>query len=295
MVKTEISEDALKDKLFQSRFGVAKTADAAPEHAALGFSSWCGLELMAASLAGMDMKSGSVDLDARMPPSAEAASMWVPADPVPAPVLEGWGPEGQHSVDAAQTFVVALLASLRTVEMMRSEIRDRRLRANGSVIIIGFCAGGKSTTAADRQPFFWYVDSFMGVTGTTNLWLWDWAGSRVNTGYMFPTYTLPHKAKHVGAPWKRACKDDWVVAGTWNRLLGLSPISLSNRGRLAARSTPYSTQSCMPSLARALNPTMPGLSVLDRTRLGRWSRLDRHESTLCIVCGKYSITRFKVC
>ena len=59
------------------------------------------LELMAASLAGMDMKSGSVDLDARMPPSAEATSMRVPADPVPAPVLEGWGPGGQHSVDAA--------------------------------------------------------------------------------------------------------------------------------------------------------------------------------------------------
>ena len=64
--------------------------------------------------------------------------MWVPADPVLALVLEGWGPEGQHSADAAQTFVVALRASLWTVEMMRWEIRDWRLRADGSVIIIGF-------------------------------------------------------------------------------------------------------------------------------------------------------------
>ena len=130
----------------------------------------------------MDLHSGVVGMDARMPPLLEATDMWVPSDPVPAPVPEGWGPEGRHSVDAAQTFVVALLASLRTVEMMRSEIRDRRLRADGSVVVIGFCAGGKSTTAADRQPFFWYVDSFMGVTSTTNLWLWDWAGSCVGKG-----------------------------------------------------------------------------------------------------------------
>ena len=210
-------------------------------------------------------------MDARMPPSFEATEMWVPSEPVPAPVPEGWGPEGQYSVDAAQTFVVALLASLRTVEMLRSEVRDRRLRADGSVVVIGFCAGGKSTTVADRQPFYWFVDSFMGVTGTTNLWLWEWAGSRVGKGYMFPQYTLPNKAQHVGAPWKRACKDDWVVAGTWNRLLGLPPIGLSDGDRLAARSTPYSTRSCMPSLARALSHMVPGLSVLDRTRLGRWS------------------------
>ena len=190
LLKIEISEAVLQDKLFQSRFCVAKTADAAPEHAVLGFSSWCGLELMAASLAGMDLDTGSVDLDARMPPSAEGTSQWVPDDPVPAPMLDGWEPDGQHSADAAQTFVVALLASLRTKEMLRSEIKDRRLRADGSVVVTGFCAGGKSTTAADRQPFFWYVDSYMEVTGTTNLWLWDWAGTRLNTGWMFPQYTL---------------------------------------------------------------------------------------------------------
>ena len=74
----------------------------------------------------MDMDSGQVDLDARMPPSAEATDMWVLSDPVPTPVLDGWGPEGQHSADAAQTFVVGLLASLRTVEMMRSEIKGVR-------------------------------------------------------------------------------------------------------------------------------------------------------------------------
>ena len=93
----------------------------------------------------------------------------------------------------------------------------------------------------------------------------------MNTGYMFPTYTLPHKAKHAGAPWKWACKDDWVVARTWSRLPGLPLIGLSDGDRLAARLTPYSTRSCIPSLARALSRTMPGLSVLGRTRLGQWS------------------------
>ena len=134
LLKIEISAEVLQDKLFQSRFSVAKTAEATPEHAVLGFSSWCGLELMAASLVGMDLDSGVVDMDARMPPSFEATEMWVPSEPVPAPVPEGWGPEGQYSVDAAQTFVVALLASLRTVEMLRSEVRDRRLRADGSEV-----------------------------------------------------------------------------------------------------------------------------------------------------------------
>ena len=68
LLKIEISEGVLQYKLFQSRFGVAKTAEAAPEHAMLGFSSWCGLELMAASLAGMpvDLETGSVDLGARL-------------------------------------------------------------------------------------------------------------------------------------------------------------------------------------------------------------------------------------
>ena len=97
-----------------------RTADAAPGHAVLGFSSWCGLELMAAALAGVDMDSDLVDLDAQMPPSAEATNMWVPGNPVPALVLKGWGPEGQHSADAAPTFMVGLLASLRMVEVMRS-------------------------------------------------------------------------------------------------------------------------------------------------------------------------------
>ena len=118
--------------------------------------------------------------------------------------------------------------------MVRSEIKDRQLRADGSVVVIGFCAGGKSTTAADRQPFFWYVDSFMGVASTTSLWLWGWAGSRVGSGYMFPEYTLPHRVKHDRALWKRACKDDWVVAGTRNRLLSLPLIGLSNRDRQVA-------------------------------------------------------------
>ena len=156
-------------------------------------------------------------------------------------------------------------------EMLRSEIKDRRLCADGSVVVTGFCAGGKSTTAADRQPFFWYVDSHMGVTGTTNLWLWDWAGTRLGLGWMFPQYTLSPRDKHVGAPWLRACQHDWVVAATWNRLLSLPPIELSDEHRLVARSTAYSIRSCMPSLARALSYSMPGLSVLDRTRLGRWS------------------------
>ena len=147
-----------------------------PEQAVLGFRTWCGLEFQAAALAGMHLKTGKVDESARLPPLARATLYWVPPDPVPAPIIEGWGPNCEHTVDAAQTFVVCLLASLRTVEMRRSHVHEVRRRNDGSTVAVGFCAGGKSPKGlADRQPFYWFVDSNMGVNGTTNLWLHIWA------------------------------------------------------------------------------------------------------------------------
>ena len=123
----------------------------------------------------------------------------------------------------------------------------------------------------DRQPFYWFVDSNMGVNGTTNLRLHIWAKKRLKKGWIFPDYTLKPKQRHAGALWQRPAKDYWLIARVWNTLLSLELIGLSEHSRTAARSTPYSTRSCMPSLARAMSHRMPGMTVLDRTRLGRWS------------------------
>ena len=108
-----------KDELLLSHFSVARAVDSMPEQAVLGFRTWCGLEFQAAALAGMHPKTGEVDESARLLPLAQATPHWVPQgpDPVPTPLIEGWGPNCKHTVDAAQTFAVCLLASLRTVEI----------------------------------------------------------------------------------------------------------------------------------------------------------------------------------
>ena len=191
LFKLEIPVQVTGDELLLSHFSVARTVDSMPEQAVLGFRTWCGLELQAAALVGMDPKTGRVDESARLPPPAHATPHWVPAEPVPAPLIEGWGPEFEHTVDAAQTFVVCLLASLRTVEMRRSQVHSVRRRDNGSTVVVGFCAGGKSPKGlSDRQPFYWFVDSNMGVNGTTNLWLHIWAKKRLKKGWIFPDYSL---------------------------------------------------------------------------------------------------------
>ena len=64
----------------------------------------------------------------------------------------GWPPndsaESANSVawdcDAAQTVVVGILASLRTKELLRSHVVAVRIRADESVVVTGFCAGGKA-------------------------------------------------------------------------------------------------------------------------------------------------------
>ena len=232
----------LKDELLLSHFSVARTVDTMPEQAVLGFLAWCGLEFQAAALAGMNLRTGKVGKSARLPPLARATIHWVPPDPMPAPMIEGWGAHCEHTVDAAQTFVVCLLASLRTVEMKRSHVQDLRLRDDSSTAVVGFCAGGKSPKGlADRQPFYWFVDSNMGVNGTTNLWLYAWATKRLGKGWIFPDYTLKPKQEHACAPWQRTAKEYWLIAGVWNKLLSLVPICLSEQDRTAARSTPYCT------------------------------------------------------
>ena len=119
-------------------------------------------------------------------------------------MIEGWGAHCEHTVDAAQTFVVCLLASLQTVEMQRSHVHDIQVRDDGSTVVVGFCARGKSPKGlADRQPFYWFVDSNMGVNGTAGLWLHAWAKKRLGQGWMFLEYTLKAWPDHVGAPWQR--------------------------------------------------------------------------------------------
>ena len=126
------------------------------------------------------------------------------------------GPHSGHSVDAAQTFVVCLLASLRTVELRRSHVHALRRRDDGSTAVVGFCAGGKSPKGqADWQPFFWYVDSNMGVTGTASLWLYDWAKQRLGKQWIFPEYSLPARQKDAGAPWNRPGTEYWLDTTSW--------------------------------------------------------------------------------
>ena len=92
-----------------------------------------------------------------------------------------------------------------------------------SIVVVGYCAGGKSPKGqADRQPFFWYVDSSMGVNGTTNLWLWHWAEQRLGKQWIFPEYTLRVQSKGAGAPWQRPGIECWLITGVWNRLLSLN-------------------------------------------------------------------------
>ena len=92
LFRLEIPEQVLKDELLLSHISVARTVEAMPGQAVLGFRAWCGLP----HLAGMNLKTGEV----------------------------------------AQTFVVCLLAALRTVEMKRSHIHDLRQRDDGFVL---FC------------------------------------------------------------------------------------------------------------------------------------------------------------
>ena len=121
-------------------------------------------------------------------------------------------------------------------------MHDLRQRDDGSTVVVGFCAGGKSLKGlADRQPFYWFVDSNMGVNGTTNLWLYAWAKKRLGKGWLFPEYTLKPRQEHVCALWQRPAKEYWLIDGVWNKLLSLEPICLSEQDRTAARSTPYST------------------------------------------------------
>lgn len=215
-----------------------------PEQAVLRFRTWCGLEFPAAALAGINLEMGEVDESARLPPLAQATPHWMPPDRVPAPTIKGWGAHSEYTVDAAQTFVVCLLASLRTVEMKRSHVHDLQQRVDGSAVVVGFCAGGKSPKGqADRQPSFWFVDSNMGVNDTTNLWLHGWANQRLGKRWIFPDYSLPVRQRDAGAPWQwpATASERWLIAGVWNRLLSLEPIGLSEQDRVAARSTPYST------------------------------------------------------
>ena len=182
LFKLKIPVQVTGDKLLLSHFSVARSVDSMPEQAVLGFRTWCGLEFQAAALASMHLRMGEVDESARLPPLAHATPHWIPPKLVPAPLIEGWGPEFEHTVDAAQTFVVCLLASLRTVKMRQSQVHDVQQRENGSTVVVSFRAGGKSPKGlSDRQPFYWFVDSNMGVNSTTNLWLHIWAkkyGSR---------------------------------------------------------------------------------------------------------------------
>ena len=139
LFKLKISEQVLKDELLLSHFSVARTADTMPEQAVLSFRAWCGLEFQAAALAGMNLKTGKVDESARPPPPAQATLQWVPPDPVPALMIEGWGAHCEHTVNAAQTFVVCLLTSLQMVEMKRSHVQDLQLRDDGSTAVVEFC------------------------------------------------------------------------------------------------------------------------------------------------------------
>ena len=155
--------------------------------------------------------------------------------------------------------------------MQRSHVQDLQQREDGSTVVVSFCAGGKSLKGlADRQPFYWFVDSNMGVNGTTNPWLYAWAKKRLSKGWIFPEYTLRPKQEHVCALWNQPAKQYWLIAGVWNKLLSLEPIRLSEQDRTSAQSTLYSTQSCMLSLAHAMSHHMLGMTVLDRTRLGQW-------------------------
>ena len=126
------------------------------EQAVLGFRSWVGLELMAAALS-KDRQPARYD------------KLVYPGAREPAPGLEGWEHEDRWDCDAAQTVVVGILASLRTKELLRSQVVAVRTRDDGSVVVTGFCDGGKAGRRADMKPFMWFVDSHMGVTGTTHM------------------------------------------------------------------------------------------------------------------------------
>ena len=182
-----ISPAFLKDDRILTHFAVERSLETQAEQAVLGFRSWVGLELMAAD-------------EDRQP--AKYDKLVYPGGRGPAPVPEGWGYEDRWDCDAAQTVVVGILASLRTVELLRSKVIAVRVRADGSVVVTGFCDGGKSGRRADIQPFVWFVDSHMGVTGTTHMWLESWAVSRLDKRWVYPEYRWSGKrAKlRIGAP-----------------------------------------------------------------------------------------------
>ena len=157
-----IPPEILKDDRIHTHFAVGRSLETQAEQAVLGFRSWVGLELMAAALS-KDRRPAKYD------------KLQYPSTREPAPELEGWGHDDRWDCDAAQTVVVGILASLRTKELLRSHVVAVRIRADGSVVVTGFCAGGKAGRRVDSKPFMWFVDSHMGVTGTTHMWLESWA------------------------------------------------------------------------------------------------------------------------
>ena len=116
-----ISAEVLKDDKILPHFAVVRSLETQAEQAVLGFRSWRGLELMAAALA-----------EDRLPPAY--AKFTYPSVPVPAPELDGWNDDHRWDCDAAQTVVVSILASLRTVELLRSKIINIWTQANTQIL-----------------------------------------------------------------------------------------------------------------------------------------------------------------
>ena len=202
-------------------------------------------------------------------------------------MLKGWEHEDRWDCDAAQTVVVGILASLRTKELLRSKIIAIRTRADGSVVVTGFCDGGKSGRRADMKPFVWLVDSHMGVTGTAHMWLKSWALSRLDKDWVYPEYSWSGKKSRVriGSPWWTQCADHVMATDVWNRLLRLEPVGLSAEDRAAARSSPHSVWGCMAALARTLRAKLPHITILDQNRLGWWSANQLHSEAMLLAIG----------
>ena len=261
-----ISPELLKDDKIRTHFAVERSVETQAEQA--------GLELMAVAI--------SKD---RQP--AEYDKLVYPSTRGPAPILDGWGHDDRWDSDAAQTVVVGILASLRTKELLRSKVVAVRTRANGSVVVTGFCDGGKAGRRSDMKPFVWFVDGHMGVTGTTHMWLESWAVSRLDKNWVYPEYSIKGKrsSARIGAPWWTQCATHVQATAVWDRLLGLEPVGLLAENRAAARSTPHSVRGCMAALARTLRAKLPHITILDRNRLGRWSANQLHSEAMLLAIG----------
>lgn len=269
-----ISPALLKDDRILTHFAVERSLETQAEQAVLGFWSWVSLELMAAALS-KDRQLAKYD------------KLVYPSGCGPAPVLEGWEYEDRWDCDAAQTVVIGILASLCTKELLRSKIVAVRTRADGSVVVTGFCDRGKAGRWADMKPFVWFVDSHMGVTSTTHMWLESWALSRLDKDWVCPEYSWSGKKSRIriGSPWWTQCADHVMATEVWNRFLRLKPVGLSAENRAAARSTPHSVQGCMAALARTLRAKLPHITILDRNRLGQWSANQLHSEAMLFAIG----------